>query len=242
LVLRRGPRALIWPNPAAVRRIVCRNPNNFAGCSRAVRANACINFTPNTSRFTRGTLFLACGPPMGQLLRFPKPLTSGNSALMRGNTGHWGTPFTKANANEMRLRGLRIRQFHAAEQRKKRIMEKVADDERRQALKDREAESRKPGPKAAGGQTTTAREAMAAITEQCQVQPVTAPKLLRTQMPAQPDGRGYELSPGGEWMECNNPSPKMVAETGTANALGLLRLQWLRAMRMRARRAGVAVS
>jgi hypothetical protein len=33
---------------------------------------------------------------------------------MRGKTGHWGTPFTKENANAMRERGLVIRRAQAA--------------------------------------------------------------------------------------------------------------------------------
>jgi len=33
---------------------------------------------------------------------------------MRGKTGHWGTPFTRQNANLMRLRGLATRRENAA--------------------------------------------------------------------------------------------------------------------------------
>lgn len=34
--------------------------------------------------------------------------------VMRGKTGYWGVPFTKANANDMRERGLRVRRFNSA--------------------------------------------------------------------------------------------------------------------------------
>jgi hypothetical protein len=34
--------------------------------------------------------------------------------IMRGKTGHWGTPFTKENANVMRERGLVVRRAKAA--------------------------------------------------------------------------------------------------------------------------------
>ena len=44
---------------------------------------------------------------------------------MRGKSGHWGTPFTKGNANAMRLRGLATRRWHS----EKRLIRSLCEGE-----------------------------------------------------------------------------------------------------------------
>jgi len=138
------------------------------------------------------------------------------SCLMRGKSGQWGNPFTKGNANAMRLRGLETRRWKS----EKRLARALCSGEPPQAVRQEQlagpAQPSKP-PESDAAKLSPAVETKPAHTP-------TAPVPIL--QPGEEIGYGYQIAPG-VWVEAKPPA---------RNSHGLIEAAVLRAQRMYPRR------
>jgi len=137
------------------------------------------------------------------------------SSLMRGKSGRWGNPITRATANAMRLRGLDTRRWKS----EKRLARALCGGEPTEPV--RRARLAGPEPsqpsKPQGSDAAKLNPAVEANAVRTQTAPV--PVLH----PGEEIRYGYQLSPGGPWVEAKPPAH---------NPHGLLEAAVLRAQRM----------
>ena len=167
------------------------------------------------------------------------------SYLMRGKSGHWGKPFTKGNANAMRLHGLAIRRSNSADRLVRKqwsevetkwemrdvpghpgVQEQVVTDSPAlRAERARQAQLPKPGLSQPGRLPRSDTAELSQAVEAKLARPDTA--LVPVLQPGEKICYGYELAPGGPWVEAKPPA---------RNPNGLTEAAVLRAQRMFPRR------
>jgi len=138
---------------------------------------------------------------------------------MRGKPGQWGNPFTKGNANAMRVRGLETRRWKS----EKRLAMELCGGGSTAPV--RRAQIAEPGPslpsKPPGLDATKVNPTLEAKTANT---PTASEPVLQT---GEEIGYGYQMSPGGPWFDARPP---------VRNPHGLIEAAVLRAQRMKQRR------
>ena len=141
------------------------------------------------------------------------------ASLMRGKSGHWGKPFTKGNANAMRLRGLEIRRSISADRLASKLRRGEAIEQARQAWPagpEPSQPSSPPRPDAA--EQRPAIEAKPASTD-------TAPMAIL--QPGEKICYGYEIAPG-VFVDAKPPArnPNGLTEAAVLCAQRMARRRW----------------
>ena len=136
---------------------------------------------------------------------------------MRGKTGQWGKPFTRENANTMRLRGLETRRFNA----EKRLARALCGGEPTAAIRHEQL----AGP----AQPSKPPESDAA-----KLSPTVERKPAHTHAAPAPVAQaggvvcyGYELSPG-VWVDAKPPArnPNGLTEAAVLRARRMFPRRW----------------
>jgi hypothetical protein len=129
---------------------------------------------------------------------------------MSGKSGHWGNPFTKENANAMRLRGLETRRFRA----EKRLIEALCSCEATEPV--RQTQLAGPGPSQPKSDASKPGPAVEIKTVHTRAAPL--PNL----QPGEEIRYGYQIAPE-VWIDAKPPAPQPN---------GLIAAAVLRAQRM----------
>ena len=160
------------------------------------------------------------------------------SSLMRGKSGQWGIPFTKGNANAMRLRGLDIRRRNSVkrlarvlcegqptkwEMRETRpgvYVQVVTDSTALRAERARQPQLAGPGP---------SQPSKPPRSDAAEPSPAAGAKLPRADGAPVPGPQaggivcyGYELAPG-VWQEAGSPAPQPNGRIAAAEAAACAR-------------------
>lgn len=136
---------------------------------------------------------------------------------MRGKSGQWGNPFTKGNANAMRLRGLETRRFLAG----KRLIRALCGGESPEPVK--RTQLAEPGPSQPSKPPGSNAAKPSPAVQENPAYSLTTP--IRTLQPGEEIRYGYQIAPG-EWVEAKPPAPQPN---------GLIAAAVLRAQRMHPR-------
>jgi hypothetical protein len=131
---------------------------------------------------------------------------------MRGKSGQWGNPFTKGNANAMRLRGLETRRWKS----EKRLVRALCSGEPPEAV--RQEHLAGPTQPSRPPESDAAKLSPAVETNP----PYTPTAPVPVLHPGEEIGYGYQIAPG-VWVEAKPPAPQTN---------GLIEAAVLRATRM----------
>jgi hypothetical protein len=139
---------------------------------------------------------------------------------MRGKSGQWGTPFTKGNANAMRLRGLAIRRFNSG----KRLARELCGGEATEPV--RQARLAGPGPSQPSSPPRSDASELSPAVEAKPAHTDTAPVSIL--QPGEEICYGYQLAPGGPWQEAKPPArnPNGLTEAAVLRAQRMARRRW----------------
>lgn len=115
---------------------------------------------------------------------------------MRGKSGQWGNPFTKGNANAMRLRGLETRRSRA----EKRFIRALCSGEATEMV--RPAQIAGPGPSQPNKPPGSDAAKLSPAVEASPARTAAAPVPIL--QPGDKICYGYETAPG-QWVEAKQP-------------------------------------